>query len=64
MAFMVQIADEMYDLTVTMTIPGKYNPDALDDMKRRAVDAYREALSSRAGIELAIQKEVGGDEEA
>lgn len=43
-------------MLIAVTVSGKYNPDILDDVKRRTLDAYREALAFRTsllGIEVA-----------
>lgn len=43
---MLQIKDPE-ELVVTVTVPGKYNPDILDDAKRRVVELYKEVLETR-----------------
>lgn len=49
MAFSAGIQDPE-DLAIQFTVPGKYNPDALDDLKNRLMAAYREALEIRHDI--------------
>lgn len=46
MPMQIQIRDPD-GLTVTMTVSGKYSPDIVDDLKRRAYDAYKEAFALR-----------------
>jgi hypothetical protein len=43
-----QVFDE--DIRITVQLPGKYNPDILEDGKRRLIDAYREAWQTRVDI--------------
>lgn len=63
MSLLVQISDPE-DLRVTIQVPGKYNPDILEDAKRRCVDAYKEALTARmaaAREEYALEEEAEGE---
>lgn len=39
------------DLNIIVRVSGAYNPDVLDDMKRRALDMYRETLAFRQALE-------------
>jgi hypothetical protein len=43
---------QVFDDTIRITVqlPGKYNPDILEDGKRRALDLYKEALQTRVDI--------------
>jgi hypothetical protein len=45
-SYVFQIKDPE-GLEVTVQVPGKYNPDILEDGKRRIADLYREALTER-----------------
>lgn len=47
----VQLSDQ-FDITVTMSAPAAYNPDILEDLKNRMMDAYKEALTAQkeAGV--------------
>jgi hypothetical protein len=51
--YLVQISDPD-DLRVTIQVPGKYNPDILEDAKNRCVSAYKEALQARCESVLAL----------
>lgn len=53
MSFFLQI-DDPEGLCVTLQLPGKYNPDELDDGKRRVVDMYRDALQTRIDMSAAV----------
>lgn len=53
MSYLVQISDPD-DLRVTIQVPGKYNPDILEDAKNRCVSAYKEALRARCESVLAL----------
>lgn len=50
------------DLAVEVVVPGKYNPDILEDIKRRLMDMYREALSFRMSLMMNLSKEATPDE--
>lgn len=43
MSVLVQINDPL-EMQVVVRLSGSYSPDVLDDVKRRAIDAYKEAL--------------------
>jgi hypothetical protein len=45
-SFTLQVKDPE-DMVVTVNIPGKYNPDILDDAVRRVVELYKEVLETR-----------------
>lgn len=60
MSYTLQVKDPE-DLIVTVSLPGKYNPDILDDAKRRVVELYREVLVAR--MEIGTLSFAGDDEE-
>lgn len=49
MGMLAQINDQN-ELQVTMTASGQYNPDIIEDLKRRLLDAYKEALQTQVEI--------------
>lgn len=64
MSYLFQINDPE-DLQITIQIPGKYNPDILEDGKNRLVAAYQEALTARlaaARAEAELAAQAGEDE--
>lgn len=52
----VQISDQN-DLQIVMSAPADYNPDIVEDLKNRMMDAYGQAL------ELQSKYAFGNDEE-
>lgn len=46
MSYVFQVGDD--DIRIAVQVPGKYNPDILEDGKRRTVDLYKEVLAARA----------------
>lgn len=52
----VQISDQN-DLQIVMSAPADYNPDIIEDLKNRMMDAYGQAL------ELQSKYVFGNDEE-
>jgi len=62
-SFLVQISDPE-DLRVTIQVPGKYNPDILEDAKNRCVSAYKEALAARLeAVGVAIEDFISDDDD-
>lgn len=52
-SIMLQIVSEAADVIITTSVSGVgYNPDIYDDVRRRASEAYREALTLRYAVEL------------
>lgn len=51
----IVINDEENELVIVMHSPGSYAPDAMDDLKSRALEAYREALTTQFGVYLAAR---------
>lgn len=45
------------EITVFVRVSGQYSPDVLDDVKRRAVDAYKQAVEVQAGVEFIETKD-------
>jgi hypothetical protein len=43
----LQIVSEQADVIITMTVTAGYSPDILDDLKRRTLEAYADALALR-----------------
>lgn len=43
----VCIDDPDWSVSVTMSISGGYNPDVLDDLRRRAAETFKAALAAK-----------------
>jgi hypothetical protein len=43
----LQIVSEQADVIITMTVTAGYSPDILDDLKRRTLETYADALALR-----------------
>lgn len=62
MSFTLQVKDPE-DMIVTVNIPGKYNPDILDDAVRRVVELYKEVLETRfAAVMVQLSDTDDGEE--
>ena len=46
----LQIVSEQADVIVTLTISAGYSPDIVDDLKRRVLETYEQALALRMPI--------------
>lgn len=47
MSIRISIDDTSFDLAVTLHVSGGYNPDVLDDLTKRAAEAYRQTLADK-----------------
>jgi hypothetical protein len=52
----LQIVSEQADVIITMTVTAGYSPDILDDLKRRTLETYADALALRMP-DLVVEEE-------
>jgi len=47
MGMRISVDDPDWSISVSMSVSGGYNPDILDDLQRRAMRSYTEALTAK-----------------
>lgn len=61
MSICIELLDSENDVHIAIRVGGGYNPDVLEDVKRRVGDLYQEALATNLAVHLVADDEM--DEE-